>query len=157
MFGIGGGELIFIMFIVLMLFGSDKVPEMARTMGKAMAQLKNATNDIKSEIQKGVEDNGFDQKTLSDLTHNITSEIDKAKSNLLGETTNTFSGISGTFSSEINKTKESILGETNTVSVVSTSVAIEIEKENSIAETINTSDKVVEENEDSTGPIKRKK
>lgn len=157
MFGIGGGELIFIMFIVLMLFGSDKVPEMARTMGKAMAQLKNATNDIKSEIQKGVEDNGFDQKTLSDLTHNITSEIEKAKSNLLGESTNTFTGISGTFSSELNKVTDSLLGETNTVSVVSSSVAVEIEKENSIAETINTTDIVVEENEDSTGPIKRKK
>jgi len=63
MFGIGGGELIFILFIVLMLFGSDKVPEMARTMGKAMAQLKNATNDIKKEIQKGAIDNGFDQKS----------------------------------------------------------------------------------------------
>ena len=157
MFGIGGGELIFIMFIVLMLFGSDKVPEMARTMGKAMAQLKNATNDIKSEIQKGVEDNGFDQKSLSDLTNTISSEINKAKGNLLGDTTNTFTGISGTFASEINKTKESILGETNTVSVVSTSVVVEVEKENAIAETTNATDKVVEENEESSGPIKRKK
>jgi sec-independent protein translocase protein TatA len=157
MFGIGGGELIFIMFIVLMLFGSDKVPEMARAMGKAMAQLKNATNDIKSEIQKGVEDNGFDQKSLSDLTNTISSEINKAKGNLLGDTTNSFTGISGTFATEINKTKESILGETNTVSVISTSVAVEIEKENTIAETTNTSDEVVDENEDSSGPIKRKK
>jgi sec-independent protein translocase protein TatA len=85
MFGIGGGELIFIMFIVLMLFGSDKVPEIARTMGKAMAQLKNATNDIKSEIQKGAEANGFDAKSLTDMTGNISSEINKAKENLLGE------------------------------------------------------------------------
>ena len=46
MFGIGGGELILILFVVLMLFGSDKIPDIARTMGKAMAQLKNATNDI---------------------------------------------------------------------------------------------------------------
>jgi sec-independent protein translocase protein TatA len=157
MFGIGGGELIFIMFIVLMLFGSDKVPEMARTMGKAMAQLKNATNDIKSEIQKGVEDNGFDQKSLSDLTNTISSEINKAKGNLLGDTTNTFTGISGTFSSEMNKVTDSLLGETNTVSVVSTSVAVEVEKENAIAETTNATDKVVEENEESSGPIKRKK
>ena len=82
MFGIGGGELIFIMFIVLMLFGSDKVPEIARTMGKAMAQLKHATNDIKNEIQKGAEANGLDQKTLTDLTGGINSEIDKAKQNL---------------------------------------------------------------------------
>jgi sec-independent protein translocase protein TatA len=112
MFGIGGGELVFIMFIVLMLFGSDKVPEMARTMGKAMAQLKNATNDIKSEIQKGAEANGFDQKTLNDLTGNINSEINKAKSNLLGETSNTFNGITNTFSSEINKTKDSVISGT---------------------------------------------
>lgn len=108
MFGIGGGELVFILFVVLMLFGSDKVPEMARTMGKAMAQLKNATNDIKSEIQKGAEANGFDQKTLNQLTGGVNSEIEKAKTSFLGDTTKTFNGITDTFTSEINKTKESI-------------------------------------------------
>ena len=113
MFGIGGGELIFIMFIVLMLFGSDKVPEIARTMGKAMAQLKNATNDIKSEIQKGAEANGFDQKTLFDLQNNITSEVNKVKDNLLGDTSQ-FKDITGNISSEINKAKDSMLGEVNT-------------------------------------------
>jgi sec-independent protein translocase protein TatA len=102
------------MFIVLMLFGSDKVPEMARTMGKAMAQLKNATNDIKSEIQKGAEANGFDQKTLDTLTGGINSEINKAKENLLGGTSNTLNGITETFSTEVNKTKDSVLsGTTN--------------------------------------------
>ena len=85
MFGIGGGELVFILFIVLMLFGSDKVPEMARTMGKAMAQLKHATNDIKSEIQKGVEANGLDAKSLSDMTGNFNSQIDKVKNDLMGD------------------------------------------------------------------------
>ncbi|MDR6844048.1 twin-arginine translocase TatA/TatE family subunit [Flavobacterium granuli] len=114
MFGIGGGELVFIMFIVLMLFGSDKVPEMARTMGKAMAQLKNATNDIKSEIQKGAEANGFDQNTFNDLTGGINSEINKVKTNLLGDTSNTLNGITDTFSTEVNKTKDSVLsGATN--------------------------------------------
>jgi sec-independent protein translocase protein TatA len=86
MFGIGGGELVFILFVVLMLFGADKVPEMARTMGKAMAQLKNATNDIKSEIQKGAEANGLDAKSLSDMTGNLNSEINKTTQNLLGDT-----------------------------------------------------------------------
>ncbi|TDE47160.1 twin-arginine translocase TatA/TatE family subunit [Flavobacterium rhamnosiphilum] len=127
MFGIGGGELIFIMFIVLMLFGSDKVPEIARTMGKAMAQLKHATNDIKSEIQKGAEANGLDTQTLTDLRGNITSEINKAKENLLGDT----SQISD-ITSEINKAKDSLLGETTTQ--------------------IETTKEVIE---DVTGPIKR--
>lgn len=131
MFGIGGGELIFIMFIVLMLFGSDKVPEIARTMGKAMAQIKNATNDIKSEIQKGAESNGFDTKSLSDIRGSITSEINKAKDNLLGET-NSLSDITGNITSEINKAKDSLLSETTT----------QVEK-------------AKEEIDDSTGPIKR--
>lgn len=131
MFGIGGGELIFIMFIVLMLFGSDKVPEIARTMGKAMAQLKNATNDIKSEIQKGAEANGFDAKTLTDFRGNITSEINKAKDNLLGDTSQ-FTDITGNITSEINKAKDSLLADTTAP--------------------IETTKEVIE---DITGPIKR--
>lgn len=132
MFGIGGGELIFILFIILMLFGSDKVPEIARTMGKAMAQLKNATNDIKSEIQKGAEDNGFDKKMLDDLTGNITSEINKTKASLLGDS-NPLRGISDTFSTEISNAKNSVIGDA-TPQV----------------------DKLQEEIEDAIGPIKRK-
>jgi sec-independent protein translocase protein TatA len=131
MFGIGGGELIFIMFIVLMLFGSDKIPEIARTMGKAMAQLKNATNDIKSEIQKGAEANGFDTKSLSDFRGNITSEINKAKDNLLGDTSQ-FNDITGNITSEINKAKDSLLADTTAP--------------------IETAKEVLE---DITGPIKR--
>lgn len=81
MFGIGGGELIFIIFIALMLFGSDKIPDIARTMGKAMSQLKNATNEIKSEIQKGVEANGIDT-SMKELTSSFTDEVEKVKLNL---------------------------------------------------------------------------
>lgn len=81
MFGIGGGELIFIIFIALMLFGADKIPDIARTMGKAMAQLKNATNEIKSEIQKGAEANGIDTN-MKELTSSFADEVKKVKSNL---------------------------------------------------------------------------
>ena len=86
MFGIGGGELIFIMFIVPLLFGADKVPEIPRTMVKAIAQVKNATNDIKSEIQKGVDSNGLDTKSLMDMTGSINSQIDRAAEDILGDT-----------------------------------------------------------------------
>lgn len=93
MFGIGGGELIFIVFIMLMLFGADKIPDIARTLGKGMAQLKNATNDIKSEIQKGAEENGFDRNTLNDITGNFNAEINKAKNQLLGDTPEQFAKV----------------------------------------------------------------
>jgi len=81
MFGIGGGELIFIIFIALMLFGSEKIPDVARTMGKAMAQFKNATDEIKSEIQKGVESQGIDT-SMKELTSTFTDEVEKVKSGL---------------------------------------------------------------------------
>lgn len=148
MFGIGGGELIFIMFIVLMLFGSDKVPEMARTMGKAMAQLKNATNDIKNEIQKGAEANGFDQNMISDWKNTITSEINSTKSNLIGNA-DPLKGISDNFSSEIDKVKNSLASENPTTA----SIEIDSDKTNLL------SDESLKEEaiEDVTGPIKRKK
>ena len=132
MFGIGGGELIFIMFIVLMLFGSDKVPEIARTVGKTMAQIKNATNDIKSEIQKGAEANGFDKQSLADLTGNITAEIDKAKENLLGDTS-TITDFSTTVTSEITQVQNGLSVEEN-----------------------KTEDVTVAKEEEVEGPIKRK-
>lgn len=81
MFGIGGGELIFIIFIALMLFGTDKIPLIARNLGKGMAQLKNATNEIKSEIKKSAEANGLDN-SFKDLTSSFNEEIDSVKSSL---------------------------------------------------------------------------
>jgi sec-independent protein translocase protein TatA len=78
MFGIGGGELIFIIFIALMLFGSDKLPDIARTLAKGMAQVKNATNEIKSEIQKEVKANGIDT-SIKELNETFTSEVSKMK------------------------------------------------------------------------------
>jgi sec-independent protein translocase protein TatA len=81
MFGIGGGELMFIIFIALMLFGSDKIPDIARTLGKGMAQLKNATNDIKSEIHKGVDANGMGD-SINELRGTFTTEVDKVKDSL---------------------------------------------------------------------------
>ena len=88
MFGIGGGEFIVIILVVLMLFGSDKIPEIARGLGKGMAQLKNATNEIKSEIHKSADVEGI-KKSFNDIGNdndniakNITGEIDKVKEDI---------------------------------------------------------------------------
>ncbi len=48
---IGGPEIIIIMLVVVMLFGSKKIPEIARGLGKGMRELKDASNDIKREIR----------------------------------------------------------------------------------------------------------
>lgn len=160
MFGIGGGELIFILFVILMLFGSDKVPEIARTMGKAMAQLKNATNDIKSEIQKGADDNGFDHKTLGDFSNKIHSEVNNVSGGILGNVTETYGGISENFHSEINVTKNSILNEN--VNLTSNDVNQVVTTENDSFKGVLTADPDLEtviktEEIETLGPIKRKK
>lgn len=68
----------FILFIIVMVFGADKIPEMARGLGKGMRMLKNATNDIKTEITKSAEKQGLN----ADVTKNITDEIKKVKDDL---------------------------------------------------------------------------
>lgn len=49
-FNIGGGEIFFILLVVVMLFGADKIPEIARGLGKGIRDVRNAANDIKHEI-----------------------------------------------------------------------------------------------------------
>jgi sec-independent protein translocase protein TatA len=48
----GGNEVIIILAVVLLLFGGKKIPELMRGLGKGMKEFKNATNDIKEEINE---------------------------------------------------------------------------------------------------------
>ena len=72
---ISGSEIGFILFVVVMVFGADKVPEIARNLGKGMRTLKNATNDIKHEITKSAEKNGIDTNIVND----VQKELDSVK------------------------------------------------------------------------------
>jgi TatA/E family protein of Tat protein translocase len=56
MFNIGGSELFFIVFMVLMLFGSKKIPEIARGLGKGLREMKEAANGIEKELTKEMDD-----------------------------------------------------------------------------------------------------
>lgn len=75
---ISGAEIALILFIVVMVFGADKIPEVARGLGKGMRVLKDATNDIKSEISKSAESHGID----TSVTKEIDDEIKKVKDGL---------------------------------------------------------------------------
>lgn len=75
---ISGAEIFFIMFIIVMVFGADKIPGIAKSLGKGMRQLKDATDDIKQEIQKSAEKQGID----TSFTDDIKSEFDKVKKNV---------------------------------------------------------------------------
>ena len=51
MFGIGMPELLLIVAIALIVIGPKKLPDLARTLGRAMREFKKATNDFKESIQ----------------------------------------------------------------------------------------------------------
>jgi len=48
----GGSEWIFIGLAVLLLFGAKKIPELAKGLGKGIREFKDATKEVKDEIQK---------------------------------------------------------------------------------------------------------
>ena len=74
---ISGAEIAFIVFIVLMVFGADKLPEIARGLGKGMRQIKDATNEIKSEVVKSA-------KAIDDNSaiNDVKTEVDKIKESI---------------------------------------------------------------------------
>ncbi len=55
MFGLGGQELLLILFVVLLFFGPSKLPELARGLGKGMREFKKAQADLESEFNKAVD------------------------------------------------------------------------------------------------------
>ena len=46
----GTPEMIFIVFVILLLFGAKKIPDLARGMGKGIREFKDATKEIKKEV-----------------------------------------------------------------------------------------------------------
>ncbi len=80
---ISSGEVFLILFVAVMVFGTDKIPEVARGLGKAMRQIKDATNDIKAEVQKSAEKNGIDTSLTADITKQI-GDVKEDLENLTG-------------------------------------------------------------------------
>lgn len=68
---ISGPEIFVILLIVVMLFGADKIPEIARGLGKTMRQVKDATNDIKKEIKDSAEKQGIDTEFARDIKEGV--------------------------------------------------------------------------------------
>jgi sec-independent protein translocase protein TatA len=68
---ISGQEIFIIMVVVLLLFGANKIPEIAKGLGKGLREFRKATDDIKREI--------------NDQTREITDDVKKFKDDLTKE------------------------------------------------------------------------
>ncbi len=76
---ISGTEIAFIVFILVMVFGADKIPEIARGLGKGMRQIKDATNEIKREITDSAQDLDIQNNPI---TKDITKAVDDVKQDI---------------------------------------------------------------------------
>jgi sec-independent protein translocase protein TatA len=60
----GGTEWLIILFVVLLLFGGKKIPELMRGVGKGIREFNNARNSIETEIREGMRD--ADRKAIEE-------------------------------------------------------------------------------------------
>jgi sec-independent protein translocase protein TatA len=73
---LGGGELFIIVLFIILFFGSDKLPEIAKGLGKGIREINNAKAQIQSEIQKST--SGFKEE-IEKHTSQIRSEIENVE------------------------------------------------------------------------------
>lgn len=75
---IGTGELMIIMLFVLFFFGSKKIPELAKGLGKGMREMKDAVQGIERDIKDGI---NLDEqkKMIDDVKKDIESHTDELK------------------------------------------------------------------------------
>lgn len=76
---ISGAEIIFVFMVVLLVFGAKKVPDIAKTLGKSVQKVKNASKDFRKEIENTASNQGIDTKEIVDEVQNIKTEINKIK------------------------------------------------------------------------------
>lgn len=55
-FGLGGYEVVIVVFVVLLLFGGKKIPELMRGLGKGIKEFNSARATIEGEIKEGMKE-----------------------------------------------------------------------------------------------------
>jgi len=77
---IAGSEILLIIVFILIFFGPKSIPSIAKTFGKAIYQIKQASNDIQNEIKKGGLDIKKDlniRETIKEVTDEIQLPLDQ--------------------------------------------------------------------------------
>ena len=52
---ISGAEIIIVLLFIVIFFGAKKIPQIARGLGRAIREVRDASNDIKHEIRQSVQ------------------------------------------------------------------------------------------------------
>jgi len=65
---VSGSEILVILIIILMFFGSKSIPSIAKTLGRGLYEIRNASSEIQNEIKKSGVDIGKDMNLKNILT-----------------------------------------------------------------------------------------
>jgi TatA/E family protein of Tat protein translocase len=90
LFDVSGGELMVIMLFVLLFFGSKGIPDIARTLGRTMRQVRDASNEVQREIQRGANDvrRTMEEQRRSMLDQEASTEVPPSTSHDTGSDPN---------------------------------------------------------------------
>ena len=53
---LGGGEVMIVVLVIILFFGSKGVPDIARGLGRGIREFKDATKDIQNDLEEGMKD-----------------------------------------------------------------------------------------------------
>ena len=71
---LGGGEIVLVLFVILLLFGGKGIPSVAKALGKGIREFKDATNGIQRDIQQST--GGLTQQ-INEHVQEVKKEIEK--------------------------------------------------------------------------------
>jgi sec-independent protein translocase protein TatA len=91
---LGGSEIGVIMLFVLLFFGADKMPELARGLGKGVRQFKDAMNGLEEEVKKAA--TSVDKEVQKTLNEAEVTEPTKPNSSEASPITNAPEAVKGT-------------------------------------------------------------
>ena len=74
---ISGPEILFIGLVILLVFGADKIPEISKGLGKGIRAVKDATEEVKSEIKKSAKSKGVDTESIKKNIDDVKDKIDE--------------------------------------------------------------------------------
>ena len=90
-FDVSGGELMVIVLVVFLVFGPDKMPEIARKIGKVMNDMKKASNDLTREFRQetsGLRDDLLSaQNKIKEEMDGVNQEITKTRARVVSDLT----------------------------------------------------------------------
>ena len=140
---ISGSEILVIMLFILIFFGSKSIPSIAKTIGKGLYQVRNATAEIQHEIKNSVSD------ITTDI--NIKNILTEKQEELLAPMDQIYSEIENTMHYDNNTgNKESIQAAEETAVTAATAELVE-NKENIITNSNEDNNKNNDSNSDNNG------